>query len=313
MPSAPTASVIVPSRGGAERLPTLFSSLVDQTTSDWEAIVVLDGDIDSSAFVVESWTDRIPVRSIVFSENRGRAAALNAGFAAATGEVLIRCDDDLRPLPEYIESHVKRHTAGPVGVVGLCRNHFPPTPYARVYGEPADVNFRRDAYAAPPAQRWRYWAGNVSTTRQVHDLVGEYDTGFRAYGWEDVDWGHRLHALGLPVTLAPELETPHHVAATTTVGRTQRAYYSGAARIRFEEKHGADVLSPATTRAGLWDRAVRISAARMTEDRLAHVSAFVDRGLPRVPAPLGQKAVALLVESAALAGHCSSGDTRHAI
>ena len=39
-------SVVIPSRGGAERLPRILAALVAQQGSDWEAVVVLDGDID---------------------------------------------------------------------------------------------------------------------------------------------------------------------------------------------------------------------------------------------------------------------------
>ena len=83
------ASVIVPSRGGAERLPRLLDALSRQTYESWEAVIVLDGDIDGSASVVERYS-HLPVQVLVFPENRGRVAALNAGFAAADGDVLYR-------------------------------------------------------------------------------------------------------------------------------------------------------------------------------------------------------------------------------
>ena len=76
------ASIIIPSRGGAKRLPRLLSALAAQDDRDWEAIVVIDGDVDGSRQVVERYR-HLPVRSTVFPENRGRVAALNAGFAAA--------------------------------------------------------------------------------------------------------------------------------------------------------------------------------------------------------------------------------------
>ena len=89
------ASIVVPSRGGAGRLPALFESLRRQTTQDVEMIVVLDEVIDDSESVVRAAGDELPIRPIVFPENRGRAAALNAGFLDSKGEVLIRADDDL--------------------------------------------------------------------------------------------------------------------------------------------------------------------------------------------------------------------------
>ncbi|MCV5935170.1 glycosyltransferase, partial [Escherichia coli] len=76
----PTASLVIPSRGGAARLPHLIDALRAQTTQDWEAIVVIDGDVDNSASVVEAARDELPIHSIVFPENRGRSAELNEGF-----------------------------------------------------------------------------------------------------------------------------------------------------------------------------------------------------------------------------------------
>ena len=126
-------SVVIPSRGGAERLPRILAALVAQQGSDWEAVVVLDGDIDDSAAVVARYAVDHPVRAVVFPENQGRAAALNAGFATAEGDVLIRADDDLEPGTDYVARHVAHHEAAwargeEVGIVGMCWDVFPATP-----------------------------------------------------------------------------------------------------------------------------------------------------------------------------------------
>lgn len=300
--TAPRASIVVPTRGGATRLLHLLDALRLQTESSWEAIVVIDGDVDESAAVVDLAAGDLPVRALVLPENRGRSAALNAGFAQARGEVLIRCDDDLRPGPDYVAAHLARHEGASCGVVGLYRNVFPPTPYARVYGAPRDERFRAEAYAAPADRRWRYWAGNVSVTRESYERVGGYDPAFRAYGWEDVDWGYRLHAAGVPVLLAPELETPHHVAATTTEGRVRRAFHAGAARRAFEAKHGSAALGAAPRARGAWGRIVDRTAARDGRAALEARARRADRALSRMPRWAAEKRVAWLVEAAGLSG-----------
>jgi glycosyltransferase involved in cell wall biosynthesis len=300
---SPEVSLVVPSRAGAERLPALMRCLAAQTHDDWEAVVVLDGDIDGSEAVLALWSERLPVRAIVFPENRGRPAALNAGFDAAVGRVLVRCDDDLTPGPDYVARHLATHADGPGGVIGMCENVYPvTTPYARVYGRPAYERLRAGAYAAPPEVRWRYWGGNVSVDRETWERVGPYDESYRRYGWEDVDWGYRLTRAGLPITVVPELETDHHVAATTTADRALRAYYSGSARHRFEAKHGADVLGRRRARDP-WSRAVSGLARVMDERRVGALSRAVDRALPVLPAAVGGKLVALLVEAGARAGY----------
>lgn len=306
----PFVSIVVPSRGGAGRLPLLLESLRSQTRQDWEAVVVVDGDVDGSTAVIDRAARDLPVRRITFDSNRGRSAALNAGFAASRGEVLVRCDDDLVPGPDYVERHAAAHAGRSVGVVGLYRNVFPDTTYARVYGNDWDLRFRRDAYVVPPDATWRYWAGNVSVTRDDWERVGPYDEAFRAYGWEDVDWGYRLVQLGIPVVLDPSLETEHRIAATTTATRTQRAFYSGAARRRFEAKH--HIAHADAAPANLWERAVAVLSAGLDERRARRLGAFVDAGARTVPDRVAAKAVALAIDAAARAGH-RAGATSGAI
>ena len=298
---APHVSVVVPSRGGADRLPLLLDALARQETDDrWEVVVVLDGDIDGSRAFLERESRPITLTIVEFDTNQGRSAALNAGFSAARGEVLIRCDDDLVPSHDYLRRHAARHGAEEVGVVGLYRNVFPETAYARVYGRSWDARFRSEAYIAPPGERWRYWAGNCSMTRATWEKTGPYDTDFRAYGYEDVDYGYRLAALGVPIILDPGLETEHRIAATTTAARGQRAYYSGAARHRFEQKHAIRPQQiPAT---GLWNRGVAAVSRHLNESRVGRLGAAVDLISDHVPELVAGKAVAMVVESSAAAG-----------
>lgn len=300
----PLVSVVVPSRGGAARLPILLDALVRQETDGgWELVVVLDGDVDGSRAVLETYAPRLPLTIVELPENQGRSAALNAGFGRARGDVLIRCDDDLVPSVDYLTRHAGRHTGEATGVVGLYRNVFPETTYARVYGREWDARFRREAYAVPPDDAWRYWAGNCSVSRETWEKVGPYDTEFRAYGYEDVDWGYRLAALGVPIVLDPGLETEHRIAATTTAVRAQRAFYSGAARARFESKHS--IQAQPISRPATWDRTVASLARSINERRTQRLGWLVDTSAHLLPDPVAGKAVAMLVEASARAGHMS--------
>lgn len=285
------------------RLPRLLASLAAQTEPSWEAVVVVDGDIDGSADLLSSY-EHLPVRPIVLPENRGRSEALNAGFAAARGDVLIRCDDDLDLPTSFLAAHLAHHEdpAQPEGVVGLCANVYAESPYARAYGRPADVRARRAAYAAPEDQTWRHWGANVSVTRATQARVGRYDTRYRAYGWEDVDWGYRLHRLGVPIVIDPACEVRHLGAAATTLDRARRAYLSAAARETFRRIHGPEADPPAPRGPGLWNRAVDLAARGLTLRSLGAVSKAGDVAATVLPHRLGEKAIALTVEAASVAG-----------
>ena len=309
-----SASIVVPSRGGVRRLPILLGALHRQDRDDFEVVLVLDGDVDRSREAAERFSaafgDRL--RIVEFPENRGRVAALNAGFEAAQGHVLIRCDDDLEPSPSYVTNHVSRHEhEEPVGVVGLYRNRLSDTGFARAYGWASDERFRSEAYARRPDEAWVYWAGNCSVTRPTFDRVGGYDPLYSAYGWEDIDYGYRLHQAGVRVVLAPEAETTHHVAAISTQIRMRRSFYSGSARRLFDAKHptawGAASELRADTAPTLWDRLVTAEANFLTAASVERVGAAIDRALPFLPHYVAEKLVASGVEAASLAGQRTDG------
>lgn len=302
----PIASLVVPSYGGEHRLAVLFDALrAQRCAAAWEVIVVLDGVIDASESVVGA-IDDLPVRLIRFTENRGRPAALNAGFAAAEGQVLIRCDDDLEPGPSYVADHMLAHRGrNPVGVVGLYRNRFGDTAYARTYGRRYDSSVRAGAYRGSLGDPRYFWAGNCSVSRPTYDRVGDYDERFRTYGWEDIDWGFRLAASGVPIVLDPRLETTHHAANVDAVTRLRRAYASGMARVRFDGKHGTTFApAPASgVKAKLWGGFVRVGAARARPGSITDWGRRIDASLPRLPASVGFRLMAGAVDAAALAGY----------
>lgn len=303
---APVVSLIVPSFRGEQRLKVLFDALRRQRFAHpWEVIVVLDGVVDASDAVVAEATD-LPLRVLRFDENRGRPAALNAGFAAARGEVLIRCDDDLEPRPSYLADHHLAHCgATPVGAVGLYRNVYGDTAFAQVYGHRYDASVRAGAYGGGLADPRYFWAGNCSVTRATYDEVGAYDERFRTYGWEDIDWGFRLADAGVSIVLDPRLETTHHAANADVVTRLRRAYASGIARVRFDDKHGTQYQpgSGGGARATVWRALVGSLATRVDAEWLGVWGGRLDRWLPRLPGAIGFRLVAGAVDAAALAGH----------
>ena len=300
------ASIVVPSRGGATRLPVLFESLRRQTHPDVEMIVVVDGDVDDSESVVRRYADELPVRAIVFPENRGRAAALNAGFFESTGEVLIRADDDLELEPDFAEHHVRLHTEANRGVIAMCKDVFPDTPYARAYGIEADEDIRAAAFETPADRTWQWWSGNVSTTSDDFHRVGGYDEDFRAYGWEDIEWGYRLHLSGREILIAPGFTTLHHGPVTSTTERLDRAYASGAAYAKFVEKH-PEARTEERGQRSMWNSLVAGSSRLATARTVTTVGRSLDRVADHLPHYVAHKMIALSLQASARAGRRRAG------
>ncbi|MCM8750109.1 glycosyltransferase family 2 protein [Thermomicrobiaceae bacterium CFH 74404] len=103
---APGLSVVVPVYDEAESLPLLYEELRETlSTLPWpaEIIFVDDGSRDGSTAVLRQLFERDQrVQVIELRRNFGKAAALQAGFAAARGERIVTLDADLQDVPAEI-------------------------------------------------------------------------------------------------------------------------------------------------------------------------------------------------------------------
>ena len=107
-------SVVIPSYNSASFLPEAIESILEQTYSPFEIIVVDDGSTDETKQVC----DRYPTVQYIYQKNHGVAAARNTGMQASKGEYLLFLDSDDCLLPEAIEIGVNCINAHPeVGFV----------------------------------------------------------------------------------------------------------------------------------------------------------------------------------------------------
>ncbi|MEI8278498.1 MAG: glycosyltransferase [Bacteroidota bacterium] len=111
-----SVSVIVPTYNGATKLPNLLAALEKQLFTDFEVIIVSDGSTDNTADVVKQYKSSLQIQ-FIHQENKGRSATRNKGTAIAKNELLVFFDDDMRPLPNCLEEHVKHHQQFPNCIV----------------------------------------------------------------------------------------------------------------------------------------------------------------------------------------------------
>lgn len=307
--------MVVPSLRGAERLPALLDAFRRQYVAyQWELRIVLDGDVDGSAEVLDRLGGDLPLVVVQLPETAGRPAALNAGFSGARGRIVIRCDDDLHPSPDYIKRHLRWHESGRrIGVVGLQRNVFADSRYAEVYGVAADRSFAEEAYQISPDYRWLYWAGNCSVSRADWELVGPYNDDFADRG-EDWEWGYRLSRTGVEIVLDPELEIAHDYWGSSAARRMEHAFATGRAEARFERLHGVPARpgstgGRSTARAAVWSGLVAVAAWLATPPLFRRYGATIDRLLPLLPVRLARQLVALGIEMSRAAGYAGRGGT----
>lgn len=99
-------SIIVPLLDEAESLPELESwirKVMEAEGFSYELLFIDDGSTDGSWTVIQGLREQNPnIRAIRFRRNYGKSAALDVGFEASEGQVVITMDADLQDSPDEI-------------------------------------------------------------------------------------------------------------------------------------------------------------------------------------------------------------------
>ncbi|MCD0471084.1 glycosyltransferase family 2 protein [Flavobacterium sp. JAS] len=89
-----SVSIIIPSYNRAEYLNDALQSVLDQTHTNWECIIVDDGSSDNTKELVEKWIVKDGRFKYVYKKNGGASSARNAGLHLAKGEFIQFLDSD---------------------------------------------------------------------------------------------------------------------------------------------------------------------------------------------------------------------------
>ena len=202
----PRVTVLIPARNAAPFLETTLASLVEQTYTDWEAIVVDDASTDQTLEIARAWAQKEPrVRVLSLAKNSGPAVARHAGAAIASGELLGLLDADDRWLPSYLARQVGLFddatvSGGNVGIVA-CNAYV-----AR--GDKTDsATFHEQFGYAEPITYERmldrcYIFVGALINRRAYDEVGGFAS--ECWGTEDYDLWLRILERGYSVAQTHE-------------------------------------------------------------------------------------------------------------
>jgi glycosyltransferase involved in cell wall biosynthesis len=96
----PKVSVVVPVYNEEKHLKRCVESIIGQSLTDWQLILVDDGSTDESGRMCDRYAAEDPARiTVVHQENRGYARARNRGLELVSGDyvMLVDADDSLTP------------------------------------------------------------------------------------------------------------------------------------------------------------------------------------------------------------------------
>ena len=196
----PRLSVVIPTLG---RRREALARVVRALPDDVELIVAAD----AAAADVSAETCR--------GARPGAAAARNAGWRAASTELILFLDDDVVPTAGLVDAHLARHGAREIAVLGHVRwaPELKVTPFMRWLERGPQFHFA--SIAGDEAGWGHFYTANVSIRREALEAVGGFDEEEFPFHYEDLDLARRLRdGPGLRLVYARDAVADHLHAVT---------------------------------------------------------------------------------------------------
>jgi glycosyltransferase involved in cell wall biosynthesis len=243
----PQVSVIMPTRNRAALLARSIDSVLAQTFRDFELIVVNDASTDQTRELLAGIADP-RLRVLHREQNRGAAAARNAGIAIARGEFLAFQDDDDYWLAQKLEKQVQALQAAPPEV-GWCLGGYIVLDGPKCFYAGGERYFKAMDYRCglgPTGPDWSLVATpNWLLRRSALERSGLFDERLRS--WDDWELGLRLDQVTRRIYVDQPLFVQHRG------GGMMRAELARASDMRIiMAKHGSLWAHQRKVRAAHW-------------------------------------------------------------
>jgi glycosyltransferase involved in cell wall biosynthesis len=200
----PTVSVIMPCYNQGRFIDEAVDSVLAQTLTDFEIIVINDGSTDEETVELLHNYQK-PTVSVIHTENRGPSAARNRGIRQAKGTYIFPLDADDRIAPTYLEKAVSLLASDPdIGIV---------------YAQAELFGTQTGLFDLPPYSFPEILLGNMIVNSSLYrkadwEKVGGYNENM-VWGWEDYDFWLSIIELGRQVVRIPEVLYFHREVPTS--------------------------------------------------------------------------------------------------
>ena len=238
--ATPRVSVITPARDAVATLPATIASVVAQTFTDWELVLVDDGSTDDTAAVARGADER--VRVLRNERSTGPAAARNRAIREARGELIAVLDADDLYGPRYLESQVAAYDravaegrrvgavccdaelVGPEGPVGHWTERT-----GRVERVDLETLLTENVV----------WVSVLASRAALEDVGGYYEP---PLGNEDYDLSLRLLEAGWEIVVNPEVLGTYRLGGSARSSQVERMALAG--RLVLERALARGALTP---------------------------------------------------------------------
>ncbi|WP_026956529.1 glycosyltransferase [Algoriphagus vanfongensis] len=228
-------SVIIPVYNRPEELRELLTSLLGQTYSQFEVIIVEDGSSQSSQSVAESFQDRLNLHYI-YQENSGQGFARNHGMEQAKGDFFVIIDSDVI-LPDFylekLNEAINNRNLDAFGGPDAAKEDFSPLQKAMDYAMTSFWTTGGIRGKMKDPGKYQARGFNMGVSRSVFEDLGGFVDPNRG---EDIEWSIRIKKTGYKLELVEEAFV-YHKRKNTIQSFAKQAFSFGQNRVNVSRFH----------------------------------------------------------------------------
>lgn len=224
----PYFSIIVPVYNRVDEVRDLLDSLSQQTSMDFEVVIVEDGSSVRCDGVVKEYSEKISIQYF-YKENEGRSIARNYGLERANGEYFLFFDSDCVIPPEYIatlKSALDANYTDCFGGPDSAHSSFTDTQKAINYSMTSFLTTGGIRGGKVQLEKFVPRTFNMGYSRKVWEKVG----GFREMFSEDIDMSTRIRQACFSISLIRDAYV-YHKRRTNLKAFCRQIYVFGMSRI----------------------------------------------------------------------------------
>jgi glycosyltransferase involved in cell wall biosynthesis len=239
MQTALKYSIIVPVYNRPDEMDELLTSLVEQTYSNFEVIVVEDGSTLKSESVAKKYSERLNIQYF-YKNNTGPGPSRNFGFEKAKGEYFVIFDSDCILPPTYFESIEKSLSTTKLDAWGgPDRGHENFTLLQRAMAHTMSSFLTTGGIRGSKKIIGNYQprSFNMGISKETYEKTGGFR--FERYA-EDIELSVRIKKLALNVILIPDAYVFHKRRSTLAQFFGQVSNF-GKGRVLVGEYHVGEV------------------------------------------------------------------------
>lgn len=176
----PLLSVIIPVYNVEKYIGRCLDSVISQTFTNWECIVVDDGSPDKSGIICDEYAKHDNRIQVIHKKNNGVGSARNDGISKARGRYLTFIDSDDTIEPETFSTYVKYANQYDWIMIGIRQVDLKLNPTKEISKISQDIKSQSNNYEDVLIAATKIWMmfGSASNKLYHTDIIRKHNLGF---------------------------------------------------------------------------------------------------------------------------------------